>query len=326
MTVSSDTIHVVFCVDDAYALPMSVTLRSLLARTKRQVRAHVVDGGLSPRSRDKIMADAGDVVRIVSPVTRTRELHESPLSMHWSGAILLRLELHELLPDVPRALSLDADLLVRDDIGKLWDEGIAPGCPVRMALSSLAPFGYPALHDCGFAQGALHFNSGIMDLNLDVLRTRMREPIAVLEANPSLLFPEMDAFNIAFQGEIGRIASRWHVQLHSYYRMFGAETAPARLAGLIDAKEAEEAAKNPGLVHFLERWKPWHSDAEETHGEYAVEWRRMAAETVWAPEVDSFARATTAVRVRRAVTEALRPLSVASAAERRAVVEAAVGH
>jgi lipopolysaccharide biosynthesis glycosyltransferase len=246
--------------------------------------------------------------------------------MHWSGAILLRLELHELLPDVPRALSLDADLLVRDDIGKLWDEGIAPDCPVRMALSSLAPFGYPALHDCGFAKGALHFNSGIMDLNLDVLRTRMREPIAVLEANPSLLFPEMDAFNIAFQGEIGRIASRWHVQLHSYYRMFGTETAPARLAGIIDAAEANEAAKNPALVHFLERWKPWHSDAAETHGEYAAEWRRIAVETVWAAELEAFARTTTAARVKRAVSEALRPLGVASAAERRAIVEAAVGH
>jgi lipopolysaccharide biosynthesis glycosyltransferase len=320
---TTETIHVAFCIDDAYALPMSVTLRSLLAHTKRPVRAHVIDGGLSPASVQKIKNDAGDCVRIVSPVARSRELHASPLSVHWSGALLLRLELHELLADVPRVLSLDADLLVMDDIGKLWDEGIAPSCPVRMALSSLAPFGYPALREHGFAPGALHFNSGIMDLNLDVLRTRMHEAVRVLEAHPTLLFPEMDAFNIAFQSEIGRIASRWHVQLHSYYRIFGAETAPARLAGLIDQAEANEAVSAPGLVHFLERWKPWHSDAEENHGEFAVAWRRFAMETTWASEVDGFARSTTSARVKKALKEALGPLG--TLAERREAVEAAIG-
>ena len=42
-TMTTDTIHLAFCIDDAYALPMSVTLRSLLAHTKRPIRAHVID-------------------------------------------------------------------------------------------------------------------------------------------------------------------------------------------------------------------------------------------------------------------------------------------
>lgn len=309
---SDETVEIAFCIDDAYALPMSVTLRSILAHTKRKLRVHVLDGGISAASREKILRVGGDAVRIVTPPPKVRELHESPLSKHWSGVILLRLELHDLLPKLDRVLSLDADLLIRSDIGELWDEGMPADCPVRMALSTLAPFGYPSLRDCGFHARSLHFNSGIMDMNLRVLRTRMVEAVAVLASHPNLLFPEMDAFNIAYQGEIGRLASRWHVQLHSYYRMFGADTSPARLAGIMGEAEMSEADGHPAIVHFLERWKPWHTDSEAHHGAYAVEWRRHAMDTVWGPELEAFAHKTTAARVVKALREELSALPAAT--------------
>lgn len=303
-----DYVEVVFCIDDAYALPASVTMRSILATTRRDVRFHVIDGGIAPSSVEKLVASGGPNVRITAPRTSARDLKESHLSSYWSGVILRRLELHELLPDIDRVLSLDADLLVRDDIGLLWDQGIRPDCPMRMALATLAPFGYSGLYERGFGRRTAYFNCGVMDLNLRVLRDRMREAAEILLKFPDFLFPEMDAFNVAFQNEIDRIEARWHVQLHSYYRMFGPGASPAELGGLIEDVEARAALENPALVHFLERWKPWHADSESHHGELAKEWMEHARATVWRDTLTAFGAVTMRSRLKKELRDVLRPV------------------
>jgi lipopolysaccharide biosynthesis glycosyltransferase len=315
----NDYVEVVFCIDDAYALPASVTMRSILATTRRAVRFHVVDGGITPSSVEKLVASGGPNVRILAPRTVARDLNESHLSSYWSGVILRRLELHELLPDIDRVLSLDADLLVRDDIGLLWDQGVRSDCPMRMALATLAPFGYSGLYDRGFGRRTAYFNCGVMDLNLTVLRRRMREAAETLHKFPDFLFPEMDAFNVAFQNEIDRIEARWHVQLHSYYRMFGPGASPAELGGLIEEDEARAASENPALVHFLERWKPWHADSQSHHGELAKEWTDHARATVWRDTLPAFGAATMRSRLKKELSDVLRP--VESVVDGRSLVE-----
>lgn len=253
-------------------------------------------------------ATGGPSVRLITPSTAERSLHESPLASYWSSVVLRRLELQDLLPDLDRVLCLDADLLVREDIGALWDQGIREDCPLRMAIETLTPFGYAGLQERGLRPRAPYFNCGVMDLNLRVLRNRMAEAVNVLQKFPDLMFPEMDALNLAFQNEIDRIESRWHVQLHSYYRMFGSGASPAELGGVIDVDEARAAVERPAIIHFLERWKPWHVDAEERHGAFAKEWEQHARSTVWRDDLSSFAVEATTRRLRRELDELLRPL------------------
>lgn len=300
---ASDTVRVVFCIDDAYALPTSVAVMSMLETTKRDVEFYFVDGGLSASSRDRLSTICRGHATFVSPRAALTDLSPSHLSGYWSPVILARLDLPRVLRGLARVLSLDGDILVLDDIGELWDQGMAETTPLRMALSSLAPYGYPGLRAAGFDASSLHFNSGVIDMNLDVLDRRISEASRVLEANPQILFPEMDALNVAFQGEIERIESRWHVQLHSYYHMFGVAGAPACLAGIIDADEARRAIEDPALVHFLERWKPWHLDADARHSQFATRWRELARMTPWASELEAFSQAATLRRTRKELAE-----------------------
>ena len=160
-----------------------------------------------------------------------------------------------------------------------------------------------------------------MDLNLKVLRDRMREAVDLLHKFPDFLFPEMDAFNVAFQNEIGRIEARWHVQLHSYYRMFGPGASPAELGGLIELEEARAASENTALVHFLERWKPWHADSEVHHGDLAREWTEHARSTVWSDMLPAFGTSTMRSRLKKELRDVLRP--VESLVDRRSLSEEA---
>jgi lipopolysaccharide biosynthesis glycosyltransferase len=129
--------------DNGYAMPLAVTMRSALDRLSpdRRMRLFILDGGLSDENKARLAASWSDprlqLEWLRPDVEQVRDL---PVSDHISIAAYLRLLMPELLPrDVTRVIYMDADMMVRRDLGALWDE--PQGRYAALAVQDLAaPF------------------------------------------------------------------------------------------------------------------------------------------------------------------------------------------
>ena len=125
-TSDSREIVVVSGCDDGYAMPLAVTIRSALDRlgADRRMRLFILDGGLSEENKARLAKSWSDprlTFQWLRPdVDLVRDL---PVSDHISIAAYLRLLMPELLPrDVTRVIYMDADMMVRRDLGELFHD------------------------------------------------------------------------------------------------------------------------------------------------------------------------------------------------------------
>lgn len=124
----------------------------------------------------------------------------------WSYMSMLRLALHEILPEEDRILWMDVDTIVRKGIGELLEEDLR-GNYVGMAeepIRSKDPFRY--------------YNAGVMLMDLKKLRDGMARDMIWLINTQKLTFPDQDAVNILCQGRIHEISpyynsNRWIVEV-----------------------------------------------------------------------------------------------------------------
>ena len=83
-----------------------------------------------------------------------------------------RLFIPKLLPDEKKAIYLDADIIVNLDITELWQTDLE-NHPLAVVLESedgAIPARYSKLVIEGFVKGENYFNSGVLLMNLEVLR------------------------------------------------------------------------------------------------------------------------------------------------------------
>ena len=116
----------------------------------------------------------------------------------WSYMSLLRLALHEILPEEDRVLWLDIDTIVNADITDLFETEL-DGCYVAAAeepIRSKDPF--------------LYFNAGVMILDLKKLRDGMADLLIRYVNRVDMRFPDQDVINLLCQGRIKPISPYWN--------------------------------------------------------------------------------------------------------------------
>jgi lipopolysaccharide biosynthesis glycosyltransferase len=302
---------VVCCADDAYALPLAVAVRSALDHLDptRVLSLFVVDGGLSARSRERLLRSwPADRVRVRFLTAQLDRLRNVPRGGHISLATYIRILLPELLPaGIERALYLDCDVLVLGDLGRLWDEPLA-GALCLAVQDTAAPFidaelANPAClagtitprpienyAELGLDPRAPYFNSGVM--LVDPVGWRAEDVgerlLRCLDANRRhVRFWDQYALNVVLAGRWRALDLRWNVS--PYLAGYGGHaTSPF-------ARDAfESALREPWIVHFLGPDKPWQAASRLRHADAFHEHRRRTAWRGWLG-----AGAQTAARVAR---------------------------
>ncbi|KIJ60373.1 glycosyltransferase family 8 protein [Hydnomerulius pinastri MD-312] len=269
-------INIALTIDSTYAMPAAVTLRSIVETTKGRISLYIVDCGLSKEDRGKIRAslplrhDATIVFVDLPPSSLAGEM----------GAVWAKADMMSCLP-VERALYLDADTLVRKDLGELWSTDLE-GRP----LAAVPDVGYPQGHE-GVPRGD-YFNAGVLLVDLAKVRTRTSELQAHCLEMKNSRFCEQDALNVHFAGDWTPMNLKWNAQGLGTY----AECASA------DRKTLHfEDMKDPGIVHFAGpvhppmaavinpyvqpyTAKPWGYAGAPGHP-FAEEWWDMLGKTAW---------------------------------------------
>jgi lipopolysaccharide biosynthesis glycosyltransferase len=289
---------VVSATDDYYAMPLAVTIRSALDHldASRRMKLFVLDGGLSDQSKARLLKSWDDprlTVEWVQPdMGQVRDLF---VSYQVTIVTYLRLLMAEVLPKhVTRAIYMDADMLVRRDVGELWDEPqdgrsvlAVPdiAAPYLDAAASLPNFENCREHLCAYTPimnyrelslpaDAQYFNGGLLVVDLAQWR---RERFAqkmldcLREHREHILWWDQYALNVVLAGKWRGLDYRWNQNAHVF-------VYPSWDKSPLERTVFTQLRTDPWIVHFCSPSKPWQYFCRHP---FTRDFRRCLNRTEW---------------------------------------------
>ena len=236
--------------DGGYAMPLATTIRSIVEANRRSwpLEIHILSNGFTEGAKGKI---------VDSQPVGSCSIHWTPVNLagfagfstlpHISTMAYARLLIPSVLPaEACRALYLDADILVLDDLSPLCGfdlEGAVVGAVLDQRLDTHIKLGNTSIGGLPLPRVRDYFNDGVMLIDVEKWRSgRIPErAIEYLERCPNTIYGDQDALNFACDGVWGKLDLRWN-----YYQID------------LEKPLSEVAAPQlPGIVHFHGWSKPW---------------------------------------------------------------------
>lgn len=257
---SEDEIHVFLASDENYAQHSGVVIASMLYNHKKNglpLVLHYLYGGVTLANREKIE-------EIVAGYDNAEIIFHDMGGMfegvkmrnHVTHAAYYRMIIPELAADeVKKAIYLDIDIIVTGDVEDLWNIDVDDYALGAVEDAGLRDIMKSLKKTLSIPPESKYFNSGILLMNLSYWRKNgVKERLLNFLHNFTLPHPcnDQDALNSVLWSETLFIDPKWNVHkevLHHYY-------LPDREKRL--AKDFIEAVKNPAIVHFTGKIKPWH--------------------------------------------------------------------
>lgn len=280
---TTDKMTVVFACDDGVALPLAVALRSVLACCRAdELDLIVIDGGLSADSKQRCLASTGGKVEFLRPHDEAVDV-VGFMAPDVTAATHLRFQIPMLLPDRRRAIYLDTDVVVLQDLAELWRIALADDCPFGAVIEMSFPRGLVDLRPFGFGARGAYCNAGVLLMNLEQLRRDRVHPRAsdwVATHQPPLA--DQDALNVLFEPHWQILPPKWNTQVSKSYIA----------SDCLSEADYNAAQANPGVAHFAGRVKPWHLGGEsQAHWD---RWDDFARQIAWsAAERTAYVAAST---------------------------------
>lgn len=279
---------VVVATDEAFGPTTAAMVSSLTAAAEsgRALDLYVLDGGLKPSTADRL---SRALERIASREQRRKvDLHAVILSpdlsavagldvhSHISSSAYLRLLIPDLLPaTVQRALYLDSDVVVRRDIGELFqlDLGGAPAAAAPNVTKPTIGTNMRAYAKRGLDPTATYINSGVIIFDLACWRTEQLGAAVMddLQKHQHLYqFWDQCGLNAVLQNRWASLPLTWNVQ-----------------AGSPVTHSSPPMLRDISVLHFTGRHKPWKPSYLSAFGRapayvaYRREWLRDLRRSGW---------------------------------------------
>jgi lipopolysaccharide biosynthesis glycosyltransferase/predicted O-methyltransferase YrrM len=256
-------INVALCLDAAYAMPATVAIRSAVDKTPgRRITFYIVDCGLREEDRRKISESVPrsreeDVTLVFRMLPDGSRGLQDPT---WAKADMLITT--SVLP-VERVLFLDADVLVRHDLGALWKTDLG-GRFLGAARDIGHPLGHEGLPET--EKGRPHFNAGVMLLDLTLIRTRLPAFAQLVRERAETTYKDQDLLNAFFA------LDDW-LELNVEWNASGLGTyavCPGKDRDVVwPGSELKALHADPAIVHFT---GPVHPSMSGVLNEYVQPW------------------------------------------------------
>lgn len=277
-----DPLVICCAINGAYALPLTVMLRSALSHLsgKQSVDVYVVDDGILPSDKGKVLNSLPDEVHVYWLRPQRSDFSGLPI---WGRMPLVtydRLMIARLLPaSISKAIWLDADLLVFGDISELWNLDVS-GSHVLAVRDWLIPqlgsrFGVAGCKKLGLDPEAGYFNAGVMVINLELWR---RDDIAaralayLKRYRDRVFFLDQEGLNAVLAGKWRQIDRLWNWSLFAERQELSYQN---RKGITID----NNSRQDPHILHFTGNLKPWNYNGSTVYDEIYYQYLDM---TVWA--------------------------------------------
>ncbi|MEM7132758.1 MAG: glycosyltransferase family 8 protein [Chloroflexota bacterium] len=293
----TEPIVVVFAIDDKVAMPLSVAIQSLITNFLRgnstyRLAIYVLDMGISEENKEKIRrykqyGDSQEQINIsfiplFSQQLLTEIFEDKNTSLNFSPAILARLLIPHLLHEKhSRIIYLDADILVLDDISKLWEIDLQ-GFPLGAGRDIVTYYdddfrtskyimGGDTTIKAKLVMQRKYFNSGVLVFN-DIRKLQSEgfsEVILELAMEKAGYAIDQDALNIYFEDQVLYLPQKWN--------FLDAYTVDGKYNYTNDYYNTIRDTP-PCIVHYAAFPKPWNSYQKR----YLYnEWYRYLEQTNW---------------------------------------------
>ena len=233
-----------------YFVPAAATLKSLLDASKGEFEVIcLVSDPIPAEMQEKLVRLGGGrfAFRYIPLKGRMEGLYIDP---RYTEAASFRLLLPELLPEYDKILYLDCDIIVRQDVGKLYREtdleenwlGVVFEAPIEQQAERFRALG---------CDPGRYFNSGFLLMNLALMREhKVTERLLEACRVPYLEFPDQDALNQVCQGHVLPLSP-----LHDSIRTF---FIPKYKPDFVRqySEELWDAVQKEGTIHYT-GGKPW---------------------------------------------------------------------
>ena len=243
-------IPIFFATDDNYIPFLTVAIRSLIdnASTNYNYKILVLNSGIKKENEAIIKNLEKDnfeinFINVNEKVDSIADDLSYRLRDYYSNSIYYRLFIPSLFPDYDKALYLDADIVVIDDISKLYFEDLGDnlvGAITDDVVNTNDTFVKYATVALGI-DAKEYFNSGILLMNLKEFRKENIEEkfIHLLSTyNFNVIAPDQDYLNYLCRGRVKYLHKGWD-----------------RMA-LIEDKNFDN--KDLHLIHYNMFQKPWN--------------------------------------------------------------------
>jgi lipopolysaccharide biosynthesis glycosyltransferase len=256
---TSYPIPVILNFDQAYLLPATVTIFSLLKNHPgRQFKIYLI----SAESNSEWIKPLVEMVQNMGSEVITKSvsldlLSNVKLNRHFTIATYFRLFAANLI-DESKAIYLDSDILINGDLTELWETDLG-----EYPLAAVEDFLIDDFHRLNLSSEAGYFNSGVMILQLDKWRELNLGNTVIdylYEFPKKIEFADQCGLNAVLQGNWYHLPPKWNFQSHEVKnREF------IICKSYFPKNDWTEAFNQPRIIHFTGLPKPWNLGGRHPH-------------------------------------------------------------
>ena len=248
---TNKTIPIFFSIDDSYAPFLSVALKSAIDNSKLEnnYRAIIMFESLSQDNRERLGGLATDNFKIdfvemnEGLETITDRLSNRIRSEYFTLTIYFRLFIASMFPEYDKAIYIDSDIILEEDIAELFSIDIGDnfiGACRDASIDGIEPFQSYVEQVVGIDRND-YVNSGVLLMNLKKLRDADFDKHFLFLLNTyhfDSVAPDQDYLNAICKGSIYYLSPKWNAMPN-------------------EQKPKIEGAK---LIHYNLFSKPWCYD------------------------------------------------------------------
>lgn len=251
MKMISVPLHFAFCVNDAYARYISVTIKSIIENHHScVVHIHILTDYISNSNRRKLH----DVVRDLCAVSlHIYELDATELqglkTGHWTIYTWYRILIPNILPNlIKKVIYLDADTLVVSDLSNVFSIDM-DGKSIA-AVEDIYSNNKEIYNRLGYDSSKRYICAGVMLMNLDYWRKNNITEKIIDEAHihcEKIIFPDQDSINSICHDTKIILPLRFGIlgaffEIKNFYQQYNSQLRDCLLS--------------PGIIHYANR-PPW---------------------------------------------------------------------
>lgn len=240
-------IPIFFAIDDGYIPFLAVAIKSLLENSSKENKysIRILYTSVSKQNQEKIkkyeaenvsieFVDLSEYIETIKDKLYTRD--------YFSATTYFRLFLPELYPEYDKALYLDSDIVVLDDISKLYNTELGSNLVAAApddVIQTIEVFRNYSELVVGVKDYKKYFNAGILLMNLKELREfKFQEKFLYLLGTVKFsVAQDQDYLNRLCKGRVTLLEKNWNKM---------------PVGG--DVKNREDLK----LIHYNLAFKPWH--------------------------------------------------------------------
>ena len=270
-------INIVFASDNNYAQHTAVAMASVLVNTKvpKRIQFYLIDDEIQQENKEKItktVQNLGGNIEFIK--IKNSRLEDCYVSGELSRASYFRLDIANILDEnIEKIIYLDCDLLVYDDIEKMWQLDMG-GKPVAatcdLGIMASARVRKQKNKFIGLPFDAPYFNAGVLIMDLKKWRDgNYAEAIIALATQNKYPNHDQDALNKFFMNNWQEIPLRWDVIPPVFNLFLKIVTKPDL------RKKAIEAKLNPAIFHYAGGYKPWEYEIHDGFNDKYYEYLKL---------------------------------------------------